>query len=780
MLDDRENKYRPLLEDDLPAFLDKVNTPWDRVPDLMEYNQHAYNRVVRTLKLLERERLAVQTDKATRANTQGLLILGEAGTGKTHLLMRVARNLAQTNHILFVNRPPNQHTVAQHVWLNVVNSLARSLPASGSSRSQLDDLLAHVFRDILVPEFERDIGENKDADKKRRWVQRLQADPYNLFTMLGEGEQRQRNLDQIRNRTLSHIRHNHPEVDPQIARALITYCLVASENRKRVLLDWLRGTELDPDEAKDLGLPPSWVSFDESSADSSVQKDREDRALKAIYSVATLSTHYQPLVLAFDQLEGLRGNEGLTLAWGDVVREIFTHAPNMLVVTCIFPSLWKDWFEQLLADRVEWKSVQERFAQQKVELDRFSAEHGVTLLASRLDSSFTKHGLPSNVYPFTEDDIQSLCSRSTSPREFLQSANELFQKWLDGDAAASTGPAAVVVTQDSIDALIRSTQVGYESEYRAGPPYVPNEQDLYGRIRNVLEIVLTLSDERVTFALATAGGKILPPSMILRGPGETAPLCLAVTNAEGNSLAACVKNLLGLIREGKQARRAVLLRCGTCKPAGKKTADNLAELERLGGVVLLAKSDETPGANELAVLNALYDTLVAIEERDLSIGNHCIDKRQFAQWVRTEGAARRSQYLRSAAVQFPPLERVLGARLMPDAHVDIRPRGPHPAPPNNGSERPPATTAKTAPSVAGVTGAGPSAPGSTPPVSGPPPSVLAADVIVGSRDNTGSQAGLLGVLKHDQQKVAVGFSKPMCARSSWGTWDRASLTPSAC
>ena len=437
----------------------------------------------------------------------------------------------------------------------------------------------------------------------------------------------------------------------------------------------------------------------------------------------------------------------------------------MLVVTCIFPSLWKDWFQQLLADRVEWKSVQERFAQQKVELDRFSAEHGVTLLASRLDSSFTKHGLPSNVYPFTEDDIQSLCSRSTSPREFLQSANELFQKWLDGDAAASTGPAAVVVTQDSIDALIRSTQVGYESEYRAGPPYVPNEQDLYGRIRNVLESVLTLSDERVTFALATAGGKVLPPSMILRGPGKTAPLCLAVTNAEGNSLAACVKNLLGLIREGKQARRAVLLRCGTCKPAGKRTADNLAELERLGGVVLLFKFDEAAGANELAVLNALYDTLVAIEERDLSIGNHCIDKRQFAQWVRTEGAARRSQYLRSAAVQFPPLERVLGARLMPDAHADVRPRGPHPAPPNNGSERLPATTARTAPSVAGagVTGAGPSAPASTPPVSGPPPSVLAADVVVGSRDNAGSQAGLLGVLKHDRQKVAVGFSKPMCA-----------------
>ena len=35
----------------------------------------------------------------------------------------------------------------------------------------------------------------------------------------------------------------------------------------------------------------------ESSSDTSVQKGREGLALKAIYSVATLSTHYQPLIL---------------------------------------------------------------------------------------------------------------------------------------------------------------------------------------------------------------------------------------------------------------------------------------------------------------------------------------------------------------------------------------------------------------------------------------------------------------------------------------------------
>ena len=140
MHDDHANQFRPLLEDDPPAFLDRVNTPWDHVPDLEEYNQHAYKRIVRALKELTRSK-----SSEGQSNSQGILILGEAGTGKTHLLMRVARNLSKSNHILFVRKPNNEDAVAQHVWANVVSSLTRSLPESGTKRSQLDDLLATRF-----------------------------------------------------------------------------------------------------------------------------------------------------------------------------------------------------------------------------------------------------------------------------------------------------------------------------------------------------------------------------------------------------------------------------------------------------------------------------------------------------------------------------------------------------------------------------------------------------------------------------------------------------------
>jgi hypothetical protein len=757
MFEDRENKYRPILEDDPPAFFDRVNTPWDHVPDLEEYNQHAYRRIVRALNGLKRTQGTI-----AEANSQGLLILGEAGTGKTHLLMRVARNLSASNHILFVRKPNNEDAVAQHVWTEIVNSLAKSMPTSGVKRSQLDDLLAHVFTAVLIPEFEQDVLDGKDADQKRRWADRLKADPYNLFTMLGDGEKRQNNMDMLRRRTLRYLQQKHPEVDQQIARVLITYCFVAREDLKRMLLTWLSGQDVDPQEAKVLGLPSAWVQVDETSSDTSIQQQREEQALRAVRTVGILSTYYQPLILAFDQLEGLRGNERLTQRWGDTVREIFTMTPNLLILTCIFPSLWEEWFKATFGKHD--RSVSERIAQQVITLESFSSQHGLKLLATHLEPFFVRHHLPSNIFPFTDEDVQTICEQATSPRKFLQAAHGLFEEWLDGKfvTAKPTASAPVVVTQDAIDSLIRSTMIEFENDQREGYlTQIPVEQDSFGRVRNILETILSFSDDRITYSRATCGNKVMPPNVIVRSSREPTPFCIAVSYAEGNSLAACARNLLAVVKEGTQTQRAILLRDQRCKAAGKATAEYLAEFERLGGIYMQA------GADELAVINAIYDTLVAVEEHDLSIGTHQVDKRQFVQFLRTGGSARRSHLLRSAANQFPPLDRLLALGTAPSATsstpavttaANSQPTKAVTPEKQSVPSKQPAPLA-TKPIQSNVKQASPT-PQNTPPT---PPPGLAVDVVIGSKDETCSQLGLLGTLKHDGRRVAVSFSKPMCA-----------------
>ncbi len=143
MIPDSTNQFRSILESDPPSFFDRVNTPWDQVPDLEDYNKHAYLRIVRALKDLARSK-----SQQTGSNTQGVLILGEAGTGKTHLLMRVAKNLSETNHILFIRKPNNEEAVAQHIWANVVSSLARKLPTK-----TVNEANSTIFWHMSSPKF---------------------------------------------------------------------------------------------------------------------------------------------------------------------------------------------------------------------------------------------------------------------------------------------------------------------------------------------------------------------------------------------------------------------------------------------------------------------------------------------------------------------------------------------------------------------------------------------------------------------------------------------------
>lgn len=475
-------------------------------------------------------------------------MLGEAGTGKTHLLMRVARNLSESNHILFVRKPNNEDAVAQHIWANVVSSLARSLPTSATHKSQLDDLLAHVFTSVLVPELEQDIRDGKDAELKQRWVNHLSADPYNLFNMLGDGEQRQSNLEKIRRRSLRYLQLKHPDVDQTIAHVLITYCFVITKDRKRILLSWLSGQDVDETEAKALGLPTSWVSFDETSTDASIQEQREEQALRAIRTIGILSTYYQPLILAFDQLEGLRDEHRLTQRWGDRVREIFTMTPNFLVVTCIFPSLWESWFKPIL-DR----SVAERIAQQTITLETFAPRYGLTMLATHMQSAFTKHRLPTNIYPFTEADVQSICFSATSPRSFIQNVRAAFQVWLDGEALALAGlvspQSTEIVLQESIDSLIETTLKTYEDEQRLSHENdIPLEQDFFGRIKSVIESLLVHTGNHVEYSRASCGTKVMPANLVVSSANGNKDVCIGVINSGATAFAARMRNLNTVMR----------------------------------------------------------------------------------------------------------------------------------------------------------------------------------------------------------------------------------------
>src|SRR5262245_45882468 len=148
MRQDQASHCRRLLRANPYLFTTKVDTPWQDLPDLEDFNRAAFERVCFVLEQFKKH----PPDKP--APSQGIVLLGEAGTGKTHLLMRAAKQLSKGNYVLFVPKPNNEEAVYLHTWSNIVQSLAEIVPARSTQHSQLDDLLAHVFSAVLIPEFE--------------------------------------------------------------------------------------------------------------------------------------------------------------------------------------------------------------------------------------------------------------------------------------------------------------------------------------------------------------------------------------------------------------------------------------------------------------------------------------------------------------------------------------------------------------------------------------------------------------------------------------------------
>jgi hypothetical protein len=78
--------------------------------------------------------------------SSGVVLIGEPGSGKTHLIMRLAQQLLKRHRLLFVRQPNNPGTVLHHIYSRTLESLVESVD---DEHTQLDYLLAKSFVHIL-------------------------------------------------------------------------------------------------------------------------------------------------------------------------------------------------------------------------------------------------------------------------------------------------------------------------------------------------------------------------------------------------------------------------------------------------------------------------------------------------------------------------------------------------------------------------------------------------------------------------------------------------------
>lgn len=377
----------------------RVDSPFQQHIDLDDVHRDAFVRITNLIDEIKAD---------SNQQSRGAVVLGVAGNGKTHLMMRLARHTMKTNRLFFVRQPNHEEAVFYHIYSRMLESFVEPIP--DTEYSQLEYLLGRSFSKIVI----KTLAGRKNLSKKDQDILHgLSQGQLNIYTVLGKegSETKRRNWDYIERQTLQWWQESYGFSDYacNIITGLIRFCRYSDTNKKELVRRWLAGQHLLESELRAVRLD-NWEE----------ELSREDFALQAMVVFGRLSVVDEPLIIVFDQLEGLKYNQALLLRFGEAVKELFTHVPNCLMLFNLFPDRWR-YFRQLFD-----ASVTERMGQYQMALELPDKE----VLAKMLVLKLAAVDLDSKAL-FDPDELDSILSHR-SIRSVLNCAADYYRYKVEG------------------------------------------------------------------------------------------------------------------------------------------------------------------------------------------------------------------------------------------------------------------------------------------------------------------------------------------------------------
>ncbi|WP_202950263.1 3'-5' exonuclease [Gloeocapsa sp. PCC 73106] len=363
-----------------PFSSNRVDTPFQNHPDLREIYQSEF---------LTLKSILLDIKKDHNHQTKGVIVIGQPGSGKTHLMMRLTQEILVNNRLLFIRQPNNAESVLFHIYTRILESLVE--PVGDSDYSQIEYFLAKTFLSFLRSEKQR------LSKSMLGLLEKLESNHFALFEFLGQDNTKtKREKWRLIEKLLCDWWTNQyagSGYSLNIIRGIVKYCSYTDKNYKLLVTSWLAAKELPETDLARLGLE-QW----------SEDLSREAFALEAIAVFGKLSLLDEPLIIIFDQLESLsmEHNRSILLSFGEAIKEIFTHVPNSLIIFNLFPDRWEyfqDFFDPSVIDRISQYVIKLNHPSEK-QLQRILA-----LKLNNLDISLEDI--------FTQDDLQDILNQSS-------------------------------------------------------------------------------------------------------------------------------------------------------------------------------------------------------------------------------------------------------------------------------------------------------------------------------------------------------------------------------
>jgi len=196
----------------------RVDNPFQTHPD----NSNIYHPQYNTLESVIDD---IKYDQ--NHQSKGAVIIGQPGTGKTHLIMRLAKQRLKLNRLLFIPCPNDANTIKYHTYSSILESLNRAIPGTGFN--QLEYFLANTFVGIIK-------STNTDTQRIQGILAKIQDDPLKLYQILGgEGTQtRRNNWDYVEKFTSDWWFQQYGAVGyaPEIIKGIVKFCRYSDPSYK--------------------------------------------------------------------------------------------------------------------------------------------------------------------------------------------------------------------------------------------------------------------------------------------------------------------------------------------------------------------------------------------------------------------------------------------------------------------------------------------------------------------------------------------------------------------
>ncbi len=379
------NKNNPF---DVPPIVTGQDIWNGSFPDLTTLNAHASDAVFEVIEQV----------RSGKPKVTSLAFSAEIGVGKSHLVRRIRQRLQADKSAFFVYA--NKYGDLNLIHYQFRQILADSLKQSnGQGITQWQELAAAMVNQVV--------------SSKKTALELVEKFPLALA----------KNHDLIDKLTNAILKAKPKVGDPDIVRAILW--TLGDSAHAPFAIRWLAGKELSDAKAKELGLPNPTREI----------KLLEAEALSAALQIISIASDYNPILICFDELEGLEVNEAgyfKSQVVAGLVKDLFDAieqsdvTKGVAILSVIPPAIWEQLLKGIglgIADRLSSKYPE------PLDLKYADGEAVVSIVDLWLQEFYQSHNLvpPNPVFPFEEEKLRSLGNERPAIRQLLKWCRDNFR-----------------------------------------------------------------------------------------------------------------------------------------------------------------------------------------------------------------------------------------------------------------------------------------------------------------------------------------------------------------